>query len=136
MEVDKQDMVVQIISGFRGSGKTTFLNQCIEQVKGKTAVIQNDFGAQAVDRENAEGSLIYEEIGEGCICCGMALEFEEKMRRIAMEDCPDRIFIEASIKILLSFGKSLFAKSVSNFSIVPNVPKNGLEAPEPIKKFK
>lgn len=100
MEVDKQDMVVQIISGFRGSGKTTFLNQCIEQVKGKTAVIQNDFGAQAVDRENAEGSLIYEEIGEGCICCGMALEFEEKMRRIAMEDCPDRIFIEAS-----GFGK-------------------------------
>ena len=57
MEVDKQDMVVQIISGFRGSGKTTFLNQCIEQVKGKTAVIKNDFGAQAVDRENAEGSL-------------------------------------------------------------------------------
>lgn len=93
-------MVVQIISGFRGSGKTTFLNQCIEQVKGKTAVIQNDFGAQAVDRENAEGSLIYEEISEGCICCGMALEFEEKMRRIAMEDCPDRIFIEAS-----GFGK-------------------------------
>ena len=50
-------MVVQIISGFRGSGKTTFLNQCIEQVKGKTAVIQNDFGAQVVDRENVEGSL-------------------------------------------------------------------------------
>ena len=50
-------MVVQIISGFRGSGKTTFLNQCIEQVKGKTAGMQNDFGAQAVDRENAEGSL-------------------------------------------------------------------------------
>ena len=93
-------MVVQIISGFRGSGKTTFLNQCIEQIKGKTAVIQNDFGAQVVDRENVEGSLIYEEIGEGCICCGMALEFEEKMRRIAMEDCPDRIFIEAS-----GFGK-------------------------------
>ena len=50
MEVDKKDMVVQIISGFRGSGKTTFLNQWIEQVKGKTAVIQNDFGAHAVDR--------------------------------------------------------------------------------------
>ena len=40
------------------------------------------------------GSLIYE-IGEGCIVVD-ALEFEEKMRRIAMEDCPDRIFIEAS----------------------------------------
>ena len=80
--------------------KQHFLNQCIEQIKGKTAVIENDFGAQVVDRENVEGSLIYEEIGEGCICCGMALEFEEKMRRIAMEDCPDRIFIEAS-----GFGK-------------------------------
>ena len=62
---------------------------------------KNDFGAQAVDRENAEGSLIYEEIGEGCICCGMALEFEEKMRRYAMEDLPrTEFFIEAS-----GFGK-------------------------------
>lgn len=64
--------------------------------KGKDCGNSKYFGAQAVDRENAEGSLIYEEIDEGCICCGMALEFEEKMRRIAMEDCPDRIFIEAS----------------------------------------
>ena len=93
-------MVVQIISGFRGSGKTTFLNQCIEHVTGKVAVIQNDFGAEAVDQENFGDRLIYEEISEGCICCGMALEFEEKMRRIATEECPDRIFIEAS-----GFGK-------------------------------
>ena len=93
-------MVVQIISGFRGSGKTTFLNQCIGHVTGKVAVIQNDFGAEAVDLENFGDRLIYEEISEGCICCGMALEFEEKMRRIATEECPDRIFIEAS-----GFGK-------------------------------
>lgn len=93
-------MVVQIISGFRGSGKTTFLNQCIEHVAGKNAVIQNDFGAEAVDLENFGDRLIYEEISEGCICCGMALEFEEKMRRIATQECPDRIFIEAS-----GFGK-------------------------------
>ena len=91
-------MVVQIISGFRGSGKTTFLNQCIEQVKGKTAVIKNDFGAQAVDRENAEGSLIYEEIGEGCICCGMALEFEEKMRRIAGQNFYRSIWIWKTVR--------------------------------------
>lgn len=93
-------MVVQMISGFRGSGKTTFLNKCVEHADGKIAVILNDFGAEAVDRENAGGRLIYEEISEGCICCGMALEFEEKMRRIAMDVCPDRIFIEAS-----GFGK-------------------------------
>ena len=78
MEVDKKDMVVQVISGFRGSGKTTFLNQCIEQVKGKTAVIQNDFGAQAVDRENAEGSLIYEEIGEAVFAVGWHLSLKKR----------------------------------------------------------
>ena len=93
-------MVVQIISGFRGSGKTTFLNQCIEHVTGKIAVIQNDFGAKAVEQEIYGNRLIYEEISEGCICCGMALEFEEKMRRIVTEEHPERIFIEAS-----GFGK-------------------------------
>lgn len=93
-------MIIQIISGFRGSGKTTFLNQCIEHATGKVAVIQNDFGAKAVEQEKYGDRLIYEEISEGCICCGMALEFEEKMRRIAIEECPDRIFIEAS-----GFGK-------------------------------
>ena len=93
-------MVVQIISGFRGSGKTTFLNQCIEQTEGKIAVIQNDFGAQSVERDEISERLTYVEISEGCICCGMALEFEEKMRRIVTEECPDRIFIEAS-----GFGK-------------------------------
>lgn len=93
-------MVVQIMSGFRGSGKTTFLNQCIEQTEGKIAVIQNDFGAQSVERDEIGERLTYVEISEGCICCGMALEFEEKMRRIVTEECPDRIFIEAS-----GFGK-------------------------------
>lgn len=93
-------MVVQIISGFRGSGKTTFLNQCIEHVTGKIAVIQNDFGAKAVEQEKHGNRLIYEEISEGCICCGMALEFEEKMSQIAVGEQPERIFIEAS-----GFGK-------------------------------
>ena len=51
-------MVVQMISGFRGSGKTTFLNKCVEHADGKIAVILNDFGAEAVDRENAGGRLV------------------------------------------------------------------------------
>lgn len=118
-------MIVQIISGFRGSGKTTFLNQCTERVTGKTAIIQNDFGAQAVERKSQGEELIYEEISEGCICCGMALEFEEKMRLIVTKECPERIFIEAS-----GFGKLSDVEKVCqrlkereklNLTIGPNV---------------
>ena len=71
-------MVVEIISGFRGSGKTTFLNQWIEQIKGKTAVIQNDFGAQVVDRENVEGSLIMKKSVRAVFAVGWHLSLKKR----------------------------------------------------------
>lgn len=87
-------MRVHIIAGFRGAGKTTLINLCLERLPGKTAVIENDQGSVLIDRSRP--GLIYEEISEGCICCGMAAQFAAAMQRITNDDRPDRIFIEAS----------------------------------------
>ena len=37
-------MKIQIVSGFLGSGKTTFLNRYLTCLQGSVAVIENEFG--------------------------------------------------------------------------------------------
>lgn len=44
-------MEIQVISGFLGAGKTTFLNQYLPGLKGKTVVIENEFGDVGLDGE-------------------------------------------------------------------------------------
>ena len=65
---------VHIITGFLGSGKTTFLNHFIrERLPERTFVIENECGATNVD-----GGLIMEgveevvELSAGCLCCSLA----------------------------------------------------------------
>ena len=62
---------VTVLTGFLGSGKTTLLNRILSENHGKRiAVIENEFGAVAVDHELVIGAQ--EEIFEtanGCICC-------------------------------------------------------------------
>lgn len=93
-------MIVQIISGFRGVGKTTFINRYLKQIPGKVFVILNDFGSETVSSEDFGERVKEDEINGGCICCGMALEFQEKMKQIIFGEKPDWILVEAS-----GFGK-------------------------------
>jgi G3E family GTPase len=68
-QIDK--ISVTIISGFLGSGKTTFLNQILLQYPNKKiAVIENEFGSLNIDRDLIVGvkGNIYE-LSNGCICC-------------------------------------------------------------------
>jgi len=55
-------MEIQVISGFLGAGKTTFLNQYLPVLKGKTVVIENEFGDVGLDGE-LRGCA-----GEGDLC--------------------------------------------------------------------
>ncbi|MEM9328899.1 MAG: GTP-binding protein [Bacteroidota bacterium] len=65
---------VHIITGFLGSGKTTFLNHFIrERLPERIFVIENECGATNVD-----GGLVIEgveevaELSAGCLCCSLA----------------------------------------------------------------
>ncbi|MFZ5967534.1 MAG: CobW family GTP-binding protein [Bacillota bacterium] len=91
---------LDIISGFLGAGKTTFIKkilQAYENVEEKIVVIINEFGSIGID-----GDLIrrdgYEfiEISKGCLCCSLKDDFVSALEKVAVEQSPDRVIIEPS----------------------------------------
>lgn len=90
-------MEIQIISGFLGAGKTTFLNQYLPILEGNTVIIENEFGDTGLDGELIQHENIpVHEILAGCICCSLALDFRNGVREISERYHPDRIIIEPS----------------------------------------
>lgn len=72
-------MKILIISGFLGSGKTTFIKEMVKKTKKQFVIVENEFGKLGLD-----GNLIKEnfnneeikiwELTEGCICCSLNLD--------------------------------------------------------------
>lgn len=103
---------VNIISGFLGSGKTTFIKRLIKAYKGeKIAILENEFGEIGIDGDIIRGDG-YEvvELASGCICCSMKLDFEDAIVRIASDMKPERIIIEPTGIGLLSEIKGILSK--------------------------
>jgi len=75
-------MDIEIVSGFLGAGKTTFLNKYLPAVKGKIAVIENEFGDVGLDGELIEADIPIREINAGCICCSLALDFRQGIKEL------------------------------------------------------
>lgn len=89
-------MIIQIISGFLGAGKTTFINKYIEQNTGKTVIIENEFGEIGLDKKLIQSDIPIKEINSGCICCSLATNFLEGIKEIIEKYSPDKILIEPS----------------------------------------
>lgn len=89
-------MEIQIVSGFLGAGKTTFLNKYLPLLKGKTVVIENEFGEVGLDGDLIQGDIPVKELYAGCICCSLALDFRRGIKEIVEWYQPDRIVIEPS----------------------------------------
>lgn len=90
---------IDIVSGFLGAGKTTFIRRLLEGPyrNKRIAVIENDFGETGIDGKLLEstGSRITE-IVSGCICCTLALDFQQAIETLAAEPDIERIVIEPS----------------------------------------
>ena len=89
-------MEIQIVSGFMGAGKTTFLNQYMPILEGKTVVIQNELGEVKLNAKEVDKDIPACEITAGCICCELALAFQDGIVEIVNKYHPDRILIEPS----------------------------------------
>lgn len=89
-------MEIQIVAGFLGAGKTTFLNKYLPMLPGKTVVIENEFGDIGIDGGLIREDIPVQEIYAGCICCSLALDFRKGIKEIAEKFHPDRILIEPS----------------------------------------
>ncbi|WP_346936813.1 GTP-binding protein [Clostridium sp.] len=87
---------INIISGFLGCGKTTFLNKLIPNIQGINALIENEFGNIGIDGDLIQHSLPIKEIYSGCICCTVTENFKKALEELVLRYKPDNIFIEPS----------------------------------------
>ena len=90
---------IDIISGFLGAGKTTFIKKMIEEAfKGEQVVlIENEFGEVGIDGGFLKDSGIQiTEMNSGCICCSLVGDFATNLNEVITKYHPDRILIEPS----------------------------------------
>ena len=74
---------VYIVSGFLGSGKTTFIQHLLENKKfSKVMLLENEFGEVGVDGAFFDKSLNVKEINNGCICCSLQGDFADALEEI------------------------------------------------------
>ena len=115
---------IDIISGFLGAGKTTFIKKMLEEVfQGeKIVLIENEFGEVGIDGGFLKDSGIeISELNSGCICCSLVGDFGRNLREVLTRFAPDRILIEPS-----GVGKlSDVMKSVKDVEEEQDVKLNG-----------
>lgn len=90
---------VDIVSGFLGAGKTTFIKKILEEGirDEQTVLIENEFGEIGIDGGFLKNSGIeIREMNSGCICCSLVGDFSESLKEILEKYHPDRIIIEPS----------------------------------------
>ena len=90
---------VDIISGFLGAGKTTFIKKLISEVytEEKLVLIENEFGEIGIDGGFLQDAGIeITEMNSGCICCTLVGDFSKALKKVIDEYAPDRVIIEPS----------------------------------------
>lgn len=90
---------IDIISGFLGAGKTTFMKKLIgDALKDeKVVIVENEFGEIGIDSGFLkETGITVSEINGGCVCCTLVGDFTANLREVIETYHPDRILVEPS----------------------------------------
>lgn len=95
----RQEFAVEIIAGFLGAGKTTFLQRRLSAgaADRRTVVLVNDFSAVGVDGSLLSGrGADVVELPNGCICCSLRQDLAVQLKTVIAQWAPERILIEPS----------------------------------------
>ena len=90
---------IDVISGFLGAGKTTFIKRILNtNLKNeKVVLIENEYGEVSVDTDLLlDSNIEIKELSQGCICCSLVGDFSKSLTEIIEKFNPDRILIEPS----------------------------------------
>ena len=90
---------IDIISGFLGAGKTTFIQKMLKDVlhNEKVVLIENEFGEIGIDGGFLkEAGIEIKEMNSGCICCSLVGDFGKSLKEVVDKYAPERILIEPS----------------------------------------
>ncbi len=102
---------IDVISGFLGAGKTTFIKKLMHDFYHKESVVilENEFGRVNIDEDTLKREgLRVKPVQAGCICCSSSLELEKAIHEIIQEYHPERIILEPTGIAKLSQVKQLF----------------------------
>ena len=96
----KPKIPVTIVTGFLGSGKTTFINNLLLQnYEVKIGLIENEFGDVSIDSKliaNYKPESIIE-LNNGCICCSIFNEFSLALQELVKKnDHLEQLIIETT----------------------------------------
>jgi len=96
--IDERPQLI-VLTGFLGSGKTSFLQHFIEyQVQRNrfVAVIQNEIGEIGLDGKLLDHDYAVTEIDEGCVCCSLIGNLKTAIHQILLRFHPDAIVLETT----------------------------------------
>jgi len=94
--VDERPPLI-LLTGFLGSGKTSFLKHFIEyqtQHSRFVAVIQNEIGPVGLDGKLLDYAVT--EIDEGCVCCSLVGSLKHAVKGILSDFTPDCVIVETT----------------------------------------
>ena len=94
-----QPFEVDVVAGFLGAGKTTYLRNALASVDPDvpTVALINDFGELGVDASLLSGrGADVVELPNGCICCSLRQDLAQQLREALATYKPQRILIEPS----------------------------------------
>ncbi len=90
---------IDIISGFLGAGKTTFIKKLLQEAIAdeQVVLIENEFGEIGIDGGFLKDSGIeIREMNSGCICCSLVGDFGKSLEEVLTKYKPERVIIEPS----------------------------------------
>jgi G3E family GTPase len=104
-------MIVDIVFGFLGSGKTTFIIRALQRwgAEEKIVILVNEFGDVGIDGDllSGQGGDVVE-MPSGCICCSLQSDFRSQMLGISRSIKPDRVIIEPTGVATIAQIRSIF----------------------------
>ncbi len=90
-------MIVDIVYGFLGSGKTTFITRVLREWGGqeRIVVLVNEFGEVGIDGDllRGRGGEVVE-MPSGCICCSLRSDLRGQLLELYRTLRPHRVIIE------------------------------------------
>ncbi len=93
-----QNTPTHLILGFLGSGKTTFLNACLQAFLAdeRWAILVNEAGKIGIDEAlfDRHNALAVKQISGGCICCSSQLPLQIAIATLLKQHRPNRLWIE------------------------------------------
>ncbi len=116
---------IDIISGFLGAGKTTFIKKLMEGAfpGERIVILENEFGRINIDQETLKREgLTVKPIQAGCICCSSSRELPAGILEIMKEYAPDRIIVEPTgIAKLTEIKKLLQEEELTDLCVIEHI---------------